>query len=68
MISAGPAEPDGAYHEATAILSTEAPNFPYSAVIVDEAQDMGEQALRNSASHPSIGFIYSGKPRQYGGA
>ena len=28
------------------ILSSEAPNLPYTAVIVDEAQDMGEQAFR----------------------
>ena len=46
MISAGLAEPDDAYREATEILSAEAPNLPYVAVIVDEAQDMGEQAFR----------------------
>lgn len=46
MVSAGLAEPDDAYREATEILSAEAPNLPYSAVIVDEAQDMGEQAFR----------------------
>lgn len=46
MISEGWAEPDDAYREATDILSTEAPNLPYAAVIVDEAQDMGEQAFR----------------------
>ena len=46
MISEGLAEPDDAYREATDILSSEAPNLPYAAVIVDEAQDMGEQAFR----------------------
>jgi superfamily I DNA/RNA helicase len=46
MISEGLAEPDDAYREATEILSSEAPNLPYTAVIVDEAQDMGEQAFR----------------------
>lgn len=46
MISEGLAEPDDAYREATEILASEAPNLPYTAVIVDEAQDMGEQAFR----------------------
>lgn len=46
LISEGLAEPDDAYREATEILSSEAPNLPYAAVIVDEAQDMGEQAFR----------------------
>jgi superfamily I DNA/RNA helicase len=46
MISEGLAEPDDAYREAIDILSAEAPNQPYTAVIVDEAQDMGEQAFR----------------------
>lgn len=46
MVSEGLAEPDDAYREATEILSSEAPNLPYAAVIVDEAQDMGEQAFR----------------------
>ena len=46
MISEGLAEPDDAYREATEILASEAPNLPYAAVIVDEAQDMGEQAFR----------------------
>ena len=46
MISEGLAEPDDAYREATEILSSEAPNLPYATVIVDEAQDMGEQAFR----------------------
>lgn len=46
LISERLAEPDDAYREATEILSAEAPNLPYSAVIVDEAQDMGEQAFR----------------------
>lgn len=46
MISERLAEPDDAYREATEILHAEAPNLPYVAVIVDEAQDMGEQAFR----------------------
>ncbi|WP_294540830.1 UvrD-helicase domain-containing protein [uncultured Rhodoblastus sp.] len=46
MIDAGLAEPDDAYREAVEILSSEAPNLPYNAVVVDEAQDMGEQAFR----------------------
>ena len=46
MISEGLAEPDDAYREATDILRAQAPNLPYTAVIVDEAQDMGEQAFR----------------------
>lgn len=46
MLSEGLAEPDDAYREAIEILSAEAPNLPYAAVIVDEAQDMGEQAFR----------------------
>jgi hypothetical protein len=46
LISEGLAEPDDAYREATEILSAEAPNLPYATVIVDEAQDMGEQAFR----------------------
>ena len=45
-VSEGLAEPDDAYREAIEILSSEAPNLPYAAVIVDEAQDMGEQAFR----------------------
>lgn len=46
MLSEGLAEPDDAYREATEILSAEAPSLSYAAVIVDEAQDMGEQAFR----------------------
>lgn len=46
LVSERLAEPDDAYREATEILSVEAPNLPYVAVIVDEAQDMGEQAFR----------------------
>jgi superfamily I DNA/RNA helicase len=46
MIDAGLAEPDDAYREAVEILGSEAPSLPYSAVVVDEAQDMGEQAFR----------------------
>lgn len=46
VVSEGLAEPDDAYREAIEILSSEAPNLPYAALIVDEAQDMGEQAFR----------------------
>jgi superfamily I DNA/RNA helicase len=46
MVDAGLAEPDDAYREAVEILQSEAPSLPYSSVIVDEAQDMGEQAFR----------------------
>ena len=46
MVSNGLAEPDDAYREATELLSAEAPNLPYCAVVVDEAQDMGEQAFK----------------------
>lgn len=46
MLSEGLAEPDDAYREAIEILSAEAPNLPYASAIVDEAQDMGEQAFR----------------------
>ena len=40
------AEPDDAFRDAIQILSAEPANLPYAAVIVDEAQDMGEQAFR----------------------
>jgi hypothetical protein len=46
MVDAGLAEPDDAYREAVEILQSEAPNLPYPTVIVDESQDMGEQAFR----------------------
>ncbi len=46
MIADGLVEPDDAYREATEILASEAPNLPYAAVVVDEAQDMGELAFR----------------------
>jgi superfamily I DNA/RNA helicase len=46
MVDEGLAEPDDAYREAIEILKVEAPNLPYSSVVVDEAQDMGEQAFR----------------------
>ncbi len=65
MISEGLAEPDDAYREAAEILTSEAPNLSYAAVIVDEAQDMGEQAFRliraivpeNSDGDPNTIFI-----------
>ncbi len=46
MISEGLAEPDDAYREATEIITSEAPNLSYKTVIVDEAQNMGEQVFR----------------------
>ena len=46
LLAAGLAEPDDAYREAVSILSAAAPSLPYAAVVVDEAQDMGEQAFR----------------------
>jgi superfamily I DNA/RNA helicase len=46
MMDAGLAEPDDAYREAIEILGSEAPSLSYSSVVVDEAQDMGEQAFR----------------------
>ena len=46
MIDEGLAEPDDAYREAIAILSRKRTRLPYTSVIVDEAQDMGEPALR----------------------
>lgn len=46
MLSEGLAEPDDAYREAIEILQSEAASLPYAGVIVDEAQDMGEQAFR----------------------
>jgi len=46
MMDEGLAEPDDAYREAVEILGAEAPNLPYSSVVVDEGQDMGEQAFR----------------------
>ena len=46
MIDEGLAEPDDAYREAIAILGRKRTRLPYTSVIVDEAQDMGEPALR----------------------
>lgn len=43
---AGLAEPDDAYREATAMLEHGGNTLPYAAVVLDEAQDMGEQAFR----------------------
>lgn len=65
VISSGLVEPDDAYREATEILASEAPNLPYAAVVVDEAQDMGELAFRliraimpeNSTRDPDAIFI-----------
>jgi hypothetical protein len=48
LLDEGLAEPDDAYREAITLLQSEAAGLPYSAVIVDEAQDMGEHALRLS--------------------
>lgn len=46
MVDERLAEPDEAYRDAIEIMNSEAPNLPYSSVVVDEAQDMGEQAFR----------------------
>ncbi|KCZ83532.1 UvrD/REP helicase [Hyphomonas adhaerens MHS-3] len=46
MVSEGLAEPDDAYREAIAILEKDRTRLPYSSVVVDETQDMGEPALR----------------------
>jgi len=46
LISKNLAEPDDAYREAIEILKAEAPQLPYASVVIDEAQDMGEQAFR----------------------
>jgi superfamily I DNA/RNA helicase len=46
LLDEGLAEPDDAYREAITLLNSGAVRLPYSAVIVDEAQDMGEQAFR----------------------
>ncbi len=46
MIDEGLAEPDDAYREASAILERDRIQLPYTSVVVDEAQDMGEPALR----------------------
>jgi superfamily I DNA/RNA helicase len=75
LISEGLAEPDDAYREATEILSAEAPNLPYAAVIVDEAQDMGEQAFRliraimpetPAGDHNSLFIVGDAHQRIYG--
>ncbi len=46
MLSEGLAEPDDAYREAIQILQSEPTGLSYASVVVDEAQDMGEQAFR----------------------
>ena len=46
MIDEGLAEPEDAYRDAIALLEGRAANLPYRSVIVDETQDMGEQALK----------------------
>jgi superfamily I DNA/RNA helicase len=46
MIDEGIAEPDDAYREAVSLLGREKTPLPYTSVVVDEAQDMGEQAFR----------------------
>lgn len=46
MIDEGLAEPDDAYREAIAILERDGTRLPYTSAVVDEAQDMGEPALR----------------------
>lgn len=46
MVSEGLAEPDDAYREAIAILDNDRTRLPYTSIVVDETQDMGEPALR----------------------
>lgn len=46
MRDEGLAEPDDAYREAIAMLAHSGNTLPYAAVVLDEAQDMGEQAFR----------------------
>ncbi len=46
MVDERLAEPDDAYREAIAILKRERTSLSYTSVIVDEAQDMGEAALK----------------------
>ncbi|MEW9920469.1 3'-5' exonuclease [Marimonas sp. MJW-29] len=46
MREEGLAEPDDAFREATSLLEVDAETLPYSAVVVDEAQDMGPQAFK----------------------
>ncbi len=46
LLDAGLAEPDDAYREAVTLLEAGAIKLPYSSVVIDEAQDMGEQAFR----------------------
>lgn len=46
MRSEGLMEPDDAYREAIEIIRTEGADLPYRSIVVDEAQDMGEQAFK----------------------
>jgi superfamily I DNA/RNA helicase/plasmid maintenance system killer protein len=46
LVDEGIAEPDDAFGEAIALLGGSGVSLPYVAVVVDEAQDMGEQAFR----------------------
>jgi superfamily I DNA/RNA helicase len=46
LLDAGRIEPDDAFREARMLIDAETRPTPYMAVIVDETQDMGEQALR----------------------
>lgn len=46
LIQSGLAERDDVYREAIPLLNAEPSKLGYAAVIVDEAQDMGEQAFR----------------------
>ncbi len=46
MLAEGLAESEDAYREAANMLSAGGPKLPYAAVVVDEAQDMGEPELR----------------------
>ena len=46
LIQEGLAERDDVYREAIPMLQSEGQNSPYFSIVVDEAQDMGEQAFR----------------------
>jgi superfamily I DNA/RNA helicase len=46
LVEASIAEPDDAYRDASAILTSRPGLLPYKAVVMDEAQDMGSEAFR----------------------
>jgi superfamily I DNA/RNA helicase len=46
LVEASIAEPDDAYRDASAILTSRPGLLPYKAIVVDEAQDVGSEAFR----------------------